>query len=200
MKSKESTSGGGKKSKDTKSSPPPPKSPRSKSPRSKSPPKSKQTKQTVVSNDQTIATTTTTNTVAAATVPPVDPQIEDAFDDLTLRCALYACFFQILIDRNEQDEALAQMERALNDMPRSTRHRLLIYRFKVITKSRMGLDVQMDLQKFREESEKNLAQMYRKVAISSLKHSDTISSYQRAIEALSVCVEMFLSKLPNLMT
>lgn len=121
----------------------------------------------------------------------MDPQIEDAFDDLTLRCALYACFFQILIDRNEQDEALAQMERALNDMPRSTRHRLLIYRFKVITKSRMGLDVQMDLQKFREESEKNLAQMYRKVAISSLKHSDTISSYQRAIEALSVCIELF---------
>jgi CCR4-NOT transcriptional regulation complex NOT5 subunit len=192
VKSKDSTSGGGKKSKDTKSSPPPPKSPRSKSPRSKSPPKSKQTKQTVVSNDQTIATTTTTtNTVAATTAQQVDPQIEDAFDDLTLRCALYACFFQILIDRNEQDEALAQMERALNDMPRSTRHRLLIYRFKVITKSRMGLDVQMDLQKFREESEKNLAQMYRKVAISSLKHSDTISSYQRAIEALSVCIEMF---------
>lgn len=77
------------------------------------------------------------------------------------------------------------MERALNDLPR-TRHRLLIYRFKVITKSRMGLDVQMDLQKFREESEKNLAQMYRKVAVSSLKHSDTIGSYQRAIETLCV--------------
>lgn len=84
------------------------------------------------------------------------------------------------------------MELALNDLPR-TKHRLLIYRLKVITKSKLGLDVQMDLQKFREESEKNLAQMYRKVALESIKHIDTINSYQRAIEALSV-VEIYLEK------
>lgn len=110
---------------------------------------------------------------------------EDAFDDLTLRCVLYACLFQILIDRRQFTEALEQMEKALNDLPR-TKHRLLIYRFKVITKSKIGMDVQMDLQKFKEESEKNLAQMYRQVALSSLKHEDTIASYQRAIEALKV--------------
>lgn len=132
----------------------------------------------------TTQTSSAPKTSSATTATVFDP-LEDAFDDLTLRCVLYACFFQILIDRNEHDEALVQMEKALNDLPRS-RHRLLIYRFKVITKSRMGLDVQMDLQKFREENEKNLAQMYRKVAISSLKHSDTINSYQRAIETLCV--------------
>jgi len=112
---------------------------------------------------------------------------EDAFDDLTLRCVLYACMFQILIDKKDYEEALEQMEIALGDLPR-TKHRLLIYRLKVITKSKLGLDVQMDLQKFREESEKNLAQMYRKVALESIKHVDTINSYQRAIEALSVCL------------
>ena len=64
-------------------------------------------------------------------------------------------------------------------------NQLLFYLFKVITKSKLGLDVQMDLQKFREESEKNLAQMYRKVGLSSIKHADTINSYQRAIEALN---------------
>jgi hypothetical protein len=118
---------------------------------------------------------------------PVDKfnPMEDAFDDLTLRCVFYACLFQISIDKHEYEEALEQMEEALNDLPR-TKHRLLIYRFKVITKSKLGLDVQMDLQKFREESEKNLAQMYRKVALSSAKHVDTINCYQRAIEALSV--------------
>ena len=110
---------------------------------------------------------------------------EDAFDDLTLRCVLYACLFQILIDKKDYEEALEQMEIALNDLPR-TKHRLLIYRLKVITKSKLGLDVQMDLQKFKEESEKNLAQMYRKVALESIKHIDTINSYQRAIETLSV--------------
>ena len=109
--------------------------------------------------------------------------LEDAFDDLTLRCVLYALQFQISIDRQDYEDALDQMEVALNEMPR-TKHRLLIYRFKVITKSKLGLDVQMDLQKFREENEKNLAQMYRKVGLSSIKHTDTISSYQRAIEAL----------------
>jgi hypothetical protein len=114
---------------------------------------------------------------------------EDAFDDLTLRCVLYACMFQILIDKKDYEEALEQMEIALGDLPR-TKHRLLIYRLKVITKSKLGLDVQMDLQKFREESEKNLAQMYRKVALESIKHVDTINSYQRAIEALSVCLNL----------
>jgi hypothetical protein len=38
------------------------------------------------------------------------------------------------------------MEQALTDLPR-TKHRMLIYRIKVITKSKLGLDVQMDLQK-----------------------------------------------------
>ena len=102
-----------------------------------------------------------------------------------MRCVLYACFFQIFIDKEQYDEALEEMEKALNELPR-TKHRLLIYRFKVITKSKIGMDVQMDLQKFKEESEKNLAQMYRKVALSSLKHKDTVNSYQRAIEALKV--------------
>ena len=76
---------------------------------------------------------------------PFDPY-EDRFDDLTLRCVLYACLFQIQIDRQDFDEALEQMESALNELPR-TKHRLLIYRIKVITKSRLGMDVQMDLQK-----------------------------------------------------
>ncbi len=115
---------------------------------------------------------------------PFDP-FEDAFDDLTLHCVLYACLFQILIDKSQYEEALEAMESALNELPR-TKHRLLIYRFKVITKSKLGVDTHMDLQKFREESEKNLALMYRKVAISSLRHCDTISLYQKAIETLNV--------------
>ncbi len=109
----------------------------------------------------------------------------DAFDDLTLRSALYGCLFQVLIDRNEYDEALKEMDCALNEMPR-TKHRLLIYRFRIMTKAKLGLDVQMDLQKFKEESEKNLAQMYRKVALSSNTNRDIIIAYQRAIDALVV--------------
>jgi hypothetical protein len=112
-------------------------------------------------------------------------QPKDAFDDLTLRCALYACLFQILIDKAEFQEALEQMEHAINVLPR-TKHRSLIYRFKVLTKSRLGLDVQMDLQKFKDDSEKNLAHMYRRVALSSVNCKDTIVSYQRAIETLKV--------------
>ncbi len=110
----------------------------------------------------------------------------DAFDDLTLRSALYGCLFQILIDKKDFSEALEEMDRALNNMPR-TRHRLLIYRYRIMTKAKLGMDVQMDLQKFREESEKNLAEMYRKVALSSTKHEDIISAYRNAIEALNVC-------------
>jgi hypothetical protein len=119
------------------------------------------------------------------TQQPQDDPLADSYDDLTLRCVLYACLFQILIDKQQFEEALEAMEISLNELPR-TKHRLLIYRFKVITKSRLGLDVAMDLRKFREESEKNLAEMYRKVALSSLKHSDTIQLYQKAIETINV--------------
>ena len=118
----------------------------------------------------------------------------DAFDDLTLRSALYGCLFQILIDKKDYDEALQEMDKALNEMPR-TKHRLLIYRYRIMTKAKLGLDVQMDLQKFREESEKNLAQMYRKVALSSSKHEDIISAYQHAIGALTVCIYSFIIEL-----
>lgn len=110
---------------------------------------------------------------------------EDAFDDLTLRSALYGVLFQILTDKRDYEDALEEMERALNDMPR-TNHRLLIYRYRVMTKAKLGLDVQMDLQKFREEGERSLAMMYRRVALSSSREEDIIVQYQRAIETLTV--------------
>jgi hypothetical protein len=136
-----------------------------------------------IKNEPTAESQPPTDAVANNNEKAFNP-LEDAFDDLTLRCVFYALQFQITIDRQDYEDALDQMETALNEMPR-TKHRLLIYRFKVITKSKLGLDVQMDLQKFREENEKNLAQMYRKVGLSSIKHTDTINSYQRAIEALN---------------
>lgn len=112
-------------------------------------------------------------------------KLEDASDDLTLRAALYGCLFQILIDKHSYEEALQEMDHALQEMPRS-RHRLLIYRYRIMTKAKLGLDVSMDLQKFKEESERNLAQMYRRVALSSTKKDDFIQAYQNAIEALTL--------------
>lgn len=135
----------------------------------------------------------TMDTLGIPATVAITAKTQDAFDDLTLRSALYGCLFQILIDKKEYDEALQEMDTALNEMPR-TKHRLLIYRYRIMTKAKLGLDVQMDLQKFREESEKNLAQMYRKVALSSSKHEDIIAAYQRAIEALNVCICVFKFK------
>jgi hypothetical protein len=82
------------------------------------------------------------------------------------------------------------MDYALSEMPRS-KHRLFIYRFRIMTKAKLGLDVQMDLQKFKEETENNLAQMYRKVALSSNTSSDIIIAYQRAIDTLNVNLNFY---------
>jgi hypothetical protein len=147
---------------------------------------SKKKKEESVAEKKTEAAPVENQLAAVSNEKPFD-SFQDAYDDLTLRCVLYACLFQILIDKSQYEEALEAMEVALNELPR-TKHRLLIYRFKVITKSKLGLEVHMDLQKFREESEKNLALMYRKVALSSLRHSDTIGLYQKAIETLNVSV------------
>ncbi|ESP03735.1 hypothetical protein LOTGIDRAFT_237561 [Lottia gigantea] len=105
-------------------------------------------------------------------------------DDLSLRAALYGLLFQAYADRGEWEESMVAMDQAITDMPR-TKHRLLIFKHRVMVKARLGQDVQMDIQKFKDESEDYVAHMWRRVALSSKVTAEQLSSYQNAIEALT---------------
>ncbi|XP_053406399.1 cilia- and flagella-associated protein 46-like [Mercenaria mercenaria] len=120
-------------------------------------------------------------------------------DDLTLRAALYGVLFQSFADKGEWEAGLQAMDQAITDMPR-TKHRLLIFKHRVITKAKLGRSVAMDIQKFKnemrylnssrskkkkDESEDYVAHMWRRVALMSKETAEQLLSYQNAIEALN---------------
>ncbi|XP_071946706.1 cilia- and flagella-associated protein 46-like [Antedon mediterranea] len=109
---------------------------------------------------------------------------QDPDDDLTLRAAIYGVLFQAYADKENWEEGLAAMDKAINDMPR-TRHRLLIFKHRVITKAKLNCkNIEMDLAKFKDESEDYVSLMWHKVAICSKDQLDQLTAYQNAIETL----------------
>ncbi|XP_076434592.1 cilia- and flagella-associated protein 46-like isoform X2 [Babylonia areolata] len=105
-------------------------------------------------------------------------------EDLTLRAAMYGVLFQSYADMGEWELALQAMDQAVSDMPR-TKHRLLVFKHRVMVKAKLGRSVHMDIQKFKDESEDYVAHMWRRVALSSKELCEQLSSYQNAIEALN---------------
>ncbi|OWF46298.1 Tetratricopeptide repeat protein 40 [Mizuhopecten yessoensis] len=115
---------------------------------------------------------------------PQSSTIGSPEDDLTLRASLYGVLFQSYADKKQWEEGLAAMDQAITDMPR-TKHRLLIFKHRVMTKAKLGRSVNMDIQKFKDESEDYVAHMWRRVALSSKETLEQLISYQAAIEALN---------------
>ncbi|XP_033126439.1 cilia- and flagella-associated protein 46-like [Anneissia japonica] len=123
------------------------------------------------------------SSVAMGTSSTMTQVLGDPDDDLTLRAAMYGVLFQALADKGNWEEGLAAMDKAINDMPR-TRHRLLIFKHRVMTKAKLGRQVEMDLAKFKDESEDYVALMWHKVALCSKDQLEQLTSHQNAIEAL----------------
>ncbi|XP_062591392.1 cilia- and flagella-associated protein 46-like [Saccostrea cucullata] len=127
--------------------------------------------------------------VETAPEKPKSSTIGSPEDDLTLRASMYGVLFQSYADKQQWEEGLQAMDQAINDMPR-TKHRLLIFKHRVMTKAKLGRRVNMDIQKFklygrRDESEDYVAHMWRRVALSSKETLEQLISYQAAIEALN---------------
>ncbi|XP_056005172.1 cilia- and flagella-associated protein 46-like isoform X7 [Ostrea edulis] len=127
--------------------------------------------------------------VETAPEKPKSSTIGSPEDDLTLRASMYGVLFQSYADKEQWEEGLQAMDQAINDMPR-TKHRLLIFKHRVMTKAKLGRRVNMDIQKFkhlgrRDESEDYVAHMWRRVALSSKETLEQLISYQAAIEALN---------------
>lgn len=89
------------------------------------------------------------------------------------------------MDKHSWHTALDTIDSALQVLPR-THHRLLLYKYRVLIKSKLGLSITMDMQKFREQGELALARMWRQVAIMAKKRDHVINGYQHAIATLQV--------------
>ena len=55
-------------------------------------------------------------------------------------------------------------------------------------KAKLGHNVSLDIQKFRNESESQFSQMWHKLALFSKENSDQLACYQNSIEALIVSI------------
>ena len=106
-------------------------------------------------------------------------------EDAQIRSALYGVLVQIYMDRHSWHSALDVIDSALQVLPR-THHRLLLYKYRVLIKSKLGLSISMDMQKFREQGELALARMWRQVALMAKRRDHVINAFQRAIETLQV--------------
>lgn len=61
-----------------------------------------------------------------------------------------------------------------------------------MVKAKLGHNVSMDIQKFRNESESQFSQMWHKLALFSKENGDQLVCYQNAIEALMVCLNSWM--------
>ncbi|XP_028390807.1 LOW QUALITY PROTEIN: cilia- and flagella-associated protein 46-like [Dendronephthya gigantea] len=104
-------------------------------------------------------------------------------DDLKMRAAMYGVLFEAFADQSQWEEGLRTMDEAVRDMPR-TSHRLLIFKHRVITKAKLGRDVQFDMGKFKNESELVISTLWHLVALNSCDPREQLKAYQKAIDAL----------------
>ncbi|XP_029465840.1 cilia- and flagella-associated protein 46 isoform X2 [Rhinatrema bivittatum] len=104
-------------------------------------------------------------------------------DDIKLITALYGLLFQIHADRNNWEGGLMVLDEAIQILPR-TKHRLMIFKHRVLVKSRLGQNFMMDIQKFKDESEDYLSYMWHSVALTSRDIMEELTCYRNAIEVL----------------
>jgi len=100
------------------------------------------------------------------------------------------------MDKHSWHSALDVIDNALQVLPR-TQHRLLLYKYRVLIKSKLGLSISTDMQKFREQGELSLARMWRQVALMAKKREHVINAYQQAIATLQVIILYFFDSNQN---
>uniref|UniRef100_A0A8C5PTU7 Cilia and flagella associated protein 46 n=1 Tax=Leptobrachium leishanense TaxID=445787 RepID=A0A8C5PTU7_9ANUR len=104
-------------------------------------------------------------------------------DLLTLKASLYELLFNIYADKNDWESGLKVLDEAINVLPR-TKHRLNMFKHRVLVKARLGQNFFMDIQKFKDENEDYLSYMWRHVALTSRVAAEQLACFQNAIDAL----------------
>ncbi|XP_069467509.1 cilia- and flagella-associated protein 46 isoform X2 [Ambystoma mexicanum] len=106
-----------------------------------------------------------------------------ADEDLAVRVALYGLLFHINGDKGEWETGLKVLDEAIQILPRN-KHKLLIFKHRVLVNARLGCNYLLDIQKFKDESEGNVSYTWHLVARTSKDTAEQLSCYQNAINAL----------------
>ncbi|XP_077469731.1 cilia- and flagella-associated protein 46 [Stigmatopora argus] len=102
---------------------------------------------------------------------------------LTLRSSMYGLLLQIYIDRTDFNGALQLLDNAVRDMP-GTKHRLLLLKYRIQMKARLGESVLMDMQTLQGKEEQNCSLMWHKAALCSCNKTQQMTCYQKSVTSL----------------
>ncbi|XP_051816052.1 cilia- and flagella-associated protein 46 isoform X2 [Acanthochromis polyacanthus] len=105
-------------------------------------------------------------------------------EHLTLRAAIYSLLLQIHIDKADFESALQLLDKAMKDMP-CTRHRLPLFKYRILVKAQMGESVLVDMEKLEDEGEECCSFMWHWVALCAGSITQQLSCYQKAITSLT---------------
>ncbi|XP_056147442.1 cilia- and flagella-associated protein 46 [Lampris incognitus] len=113
--------------------------------------------------------------------PPIDALNED---DLTLQVGIYSLLFYIHVDKADWRSALQVLDKAIRDMP-DTRHRLPLFKQRVLVRAQLGESILMDMKRFPDEGELCCSSMWHRIALCSKDMVQQLACYQNAISSLS---------------
>ncbi|CAI9562760.1 unnamed protein product, partial [Staurois parvus] len=104
-------------------------------------------------------------------------------EELSLKAGLYELLFILHADKNDWESGLKVLDEAINILPR-TRHRLVIFKHRVLVKARLGHNFFMDIQKFKDESEDYVSYIWHNVAKTCRSDREQLACYMNAVDAL----------------
>ncbi|XP_078269822.1 cilia- and flagella-associated protein 46 isoform X2 [Rhinoraja longicauda] len=107
----------------------------------------------------------------------------DPEDDLKLRAAMYGLLFHIYANEGNWKTGLKVLDNAIIDMPK-TKQRLLLFKHRIMVNTRLGGNIQMDMQKLFDESEDQVSNMWHRVAVFSKDTANQLTCYQNSIGVL----------------
>ncbi|XP_018080698.1 cilia- and flagella-associated protein 46 isoform X1 [Xenopus laevis] len=108
---------------------------------------------------------------------------ESPDEEQKLRASLYELLFNMYADKNEWEAGLKVLDEAIQVLPR-TKHRLVIFKHRLLVKARLGHNFFMDIQKFKDENEDYLAYIWHHVSLMSTNTSEQLTCYLNAIDVL----------------
>ncbi|XP_073402610.1 cilia- and flagella-associated protein 46 [Dendrobates tinctorius] len=103
--------------------------------------------------------------------------------ELSLKAALYELLFNIYADKNDWQSGLKVLDEAIGILPR-TRHRLGLFKHRVLVKARLGRNFFLDIQKFKDEREDYVSYIWHCVALACKTVPDQLACYMNAVDAL----------------
>ncbi|XP_055502612.1 cilia- and flagella-associated protein 46 isoform X1 [Leucoraja erinacea] len=107
----------------------------------------------------------------------------DPEEDLKLRAAMYGLLFHINTNKGDWKAGLKVLDNAIREMPK-TKQRLLLFKHRIMVNTRLGQNIQMDMQKLNDESEDQVSYMWHRVVVFSKDTANKLACYQNSIGAL----------------